>query len=517
MKRLFTAIIAIVGTVSAVAQETYENAKIIAEDLNGTARYVAMGGAMEALGADISTIGSNPAGVGMFRRSNISLSFGALSQQDAVDFSTADATKISFDQAGFVYTMRTDVDSWLNFGFNYHKSRNFNYILSAADALVNASQNKQTYAKAKNGLLYDVDRGGYPNFNSSFASCSQLDDIYARNLNYDGTLNTWFYDEASQYTLNRAHKGYVSEYDINLSGNMENKLYLGLTLGIHDVNYRHYGEYWERLIGPNGPYNLTVTDQRDIDGTGVDIKAGIILRPVDESAFRIAAYIHTPTWYNLTTRNTLYVTDGDVYAYGGESYDYKVYTPWKFGISAGHTIGTQVAFGATLEYADYASTDTRYNTGTYYDAWGYDYDESESDEVMNRHTEETLNAVATLKLGAEVKPVPQMAFRLGYNFVSPMYKKDGFKDSSLGTDGSYYSSATDYTNWKATNRITCGFGYRVGSMNLDFAYQYSTTNGDFSPFMNYVDNDTAADDNIANSVNVSNKRHQVLLTLGYTF
>ena len=45
------------------AQETYENANIATEDLNGTARYVGMGGAMEALGADISTIGTNPAGM----------------------------------------------------------------------------------------------------------------------------------------------------------------------------------------------------------------------------------------------------------------------------------------------------------------------------------------------------------------------------------------------------------------------------------------------------------------------
>ena len=44
------------ATVPMLAQETYENAKVSAQDLNGTARYVGMGGAMEALGADISTI-----------------------------------------------------------------------------------------------------------------------------------------------------------------------------------------------------------------------------------------------------------------------------------------------------------------------------------------------------------------------------------------------------------------------------------------------------------------------------
>ena len=54
-------VVSLFAALSANAQETYENAKLAGEDLNGTARYVGMGGAMEALGADISTIGSNPA------------------------------------------------------------------------------------------------------------------------------------------------------------------------------------------------------------------------------------------------------------------------------------------------------------------------------------------------------------------------------------------------------------------------------------------------------------------------
>lgn len=60
----------------AMAQETYESANIATQDLNGTARYVGMGGAMEALGADISTINSNPAGIGLFRKSSVSMSLG---------------------------------------------------------------------------------------------------------------------------------------------------------------------------------------------------------------------------------------------------------------------------------------------------------------------------------------------------------------------------------------------------------------------------------------------------------
>ena len=138
------------------AQETYENAKIVAEDLNGTARYVGMGGALDALGADLSTIGSNPAGIGLFRHSTASLSMGMVSQADAMDYSRGDKTHASFDQIGFVYSRPSSSDSYINFAFNYHKSRNFSYILSADDRLQNASQNKLTYEKLRNGLLYRV-------------------------------------------------------------------------------------------------------------------------------------------------------------------------------------------------------------------------------------------------------------------------------------------------------------------------------------------------------------------------
>lgn len=58
MKKIFVMAAWAFAAMPMLAQETYENAKIVAEDLNGTARYVGMGGAMEALGADISTISS---------------------------------------------------------------------------------------------------------------------------------------------------------------------------------------------------------------------------------------------------------------------------------------------------------------------------------------------------------------------------------------------------------------------------------------------------------------------------
>ena len=113
--RYFLFATALMIAMSANAQETYENAKLVGEDLNGTARYVGMGGAMEALGADISTIGTNPAGLGLFRHSNLSVSGGLLMQSNGKEFANGNKTNASFDQIGGVYSTRTGAKSFLNF------------------------------------------------------------------------------------------------------------------------------------------------------------------------------------------------------------------------------------------------------------------------------------------------------------------------------------------------------------------------------------------------------------------
>lgn len=165
------------------AQETYEDTKLVENDLNGTARYVGMGGAMDALGADLSTISSNPAGLGLFRRSMATLSFGMVSQQHGKNFRNGNKTNASFDQVGFVYTMRENRNSFLNIGFNYHKSRNFDYILSAAGGLKDASQNTQSFLKGIAGGDKDTQSkfniaNDHGNLKGVDPRTSQLDNLY---------------------------------------------------------------------------------------------------------------------------------------------------------------------------------------------------------------------------------------------------------------------------------------------------------------------------------------------------
>ena len=543
MKKIFfSACLLSLFMAHAHAQETYENTKLIDNDLNGTARYVGMGGAMEALGADISVINSNPAGIGLFRRSSGSVSFGLVSQDGASSFKYGNKTNASFDQAGFVYSMRDGRRTFINFGFNYHKSKNFDYILNAASGLNGASQHKLSYMKAlANENNLDKTSSGW---RGKFAYTSQLDNLYYNTLMMTSS-DGFFYNDASRYEFGRAETGYIGEYDFNTSVNVNDRVYLGITIGIHDVHYTGHSLYNEALVNLNNQTvgDITVNDERRITGTGYNASFGIIFRPVDASPFRIGLSVTTPTWYDLKTSNYTYLINntkadgggklqGDYPNYTtGESYEFKLFTPWKFGVSLGYTVGNYLALGASYEYADYSRLDTRVNDGYDVDYWGEVYEHSSSDEPMNRHTRETLKAVSTFKIGAEAKVMPNLAVRAGYNYVSPMFKKEGYKDGNIDSYGSNYSSATDYTNWEATNRYTVGVGYTLGKMSFDLAYQYAQTNGKFHPFADsYLDytypgqdsngNDvtmTESLDNYANAVKVSNKRNQLLLTLTYRF
>ena len=543
MKKIFlSACLLSLFMAHAHAQETYENTKLIDNDLNGTARYVGMGGAMEALGADISVINSNPAGIGLFRRSSGSVSFGLVSQDGASSFKYGNKTNASFDQAGFVYSLRDGRRTFINFGFNYHKSKNFDYILNAASGLNGASQHKLSYMKAlANENNLDKTSSGW---RGKFAYTSQLDNLYYNTLMMTSS-DGFFYNDASGYEFGRAETGYIGEYDFNTSVNVNDRVYLGITIGIHDVHYTGHSLYNEALVNLNNQTagDITVNDERRITGTGYNASFGIIFRLVDASPFRIGLSVSTPTWYDLKTSNYTYLINntkadgggklqGDYPNYTtGESYEFKLFTPWKFGVSLGHTVGNYLALGASYEYADYSRLDTRVNDGYDVDYWGDVYEHSSSDEPMNRHTRETLKAVSTLKIGAEAKVMPNLAVRAGYNYVSPMFKKEGYKDGNIDSYGSNYSSATDYTNWEATNRYTVGIGYTLGKMSFDLAYQYAQTNGKFHPFADsYLDytypgqdsngNDvtmTESLDNYANAVKVSNKRNQLLLTLTYRF
>lgn len=529
MKKILFGTIALALSMSVMAQDTYDAANLATLDLNGTARYVGMGGALDALGADISTISTNPAGIGLFRRNDARLSLGLVSQEDSKKFGGANPTNISFDQVGFVWSNRMGAASYVNFAFNYHKSRNFNHIIAASNAfapsqistdrVVGSGQNLQTGIKAFNGY-FDADNEDADGVNYYE---SQVDNAYFKLLAFDNNGSTTYYPlTASSFNLNKGTKGYIGVYDFNLSGNSNNRVFWGFTVGVHDVHYESYTAYDENLEAgqklPNGvsPTMAGLTDERSIKGLGFDIKAGVIVRPIEESAFRIGLSLASPTWYKLTTSNytTVYV---DEKRRGSEAYDFMYSTPWNIGVSLGHTIEDYLALGLSYDYTIFSSADMRYITGS--DYYG---DDSRSDTEMNDEMGLSLRGTHTLKVGAEFRPDPAIAVRVGYNFVTSPFRNndEAYRNQKVYSPGVYYASTTDYVNWKPTHRVTAGIGTKVGkSFSIDLAYQYQVTRGDLFPFTDgeYFEDANLYIENKTSATPITFARHQALLTLGYTF
>ena len=516
IKKSILAVCGLALALTTSAQNAYDAERVIGNELNGTARFVGMGGAMSALGGDISVMGTNPAGIGIFRSNDISASFGFNSTGTESSFNGTsmkeDRTRASFDQLGLVYTYKvgnTTSLRYINFGFNYHKSKNFNRLFSAGGALDGLSQSWQLademdYAGMTNASSFDqmLDTNNpyltywnqYPVLSMMGATTGVVDWPIGADylLGWDGMDNNFFSQET----------GGISEYDFNVAFNIEDRVYIGATLGVYDVNYKRYTSYGENLYGDDGSdigyYNLD--NYYALDGAGVDLKLGVIVRPIEESPFRIGLAIHTPTWYELTESYDATMSS-DILAYDDAYsqrlsdyldpdyliYDYTTITPWKFNVSAGTTLGNILAVGAEYEFQDYAATKLQ-------DVDGY--------ELGEQYTiEDNLKAVHTFRLGVEARVAEGFSVRAGYNYTSAAFNDDAYSPLTS------YRTSTDFNNIKSKNTFTCGLGYRGSVVYADLAYKLDMYNSDFYAF----------DDLALPTTKVDNSRHQLLLTLGARF
>lgn len=492
---------------TALAQDSYDAQTFSQSDLSGTSRFVGMGGALGALGGDISVMGTNPAGTGLYRKSDGAFTLsGVFSGDGAMGH---DGTRLSIDQAGLLVAFDMDNPSgkglqYVNFGVNYSKKRNFlSNLFTPVGGLDDIFSQTFQIANMANDAMFDAVSNG----EKYYKYFGMMTDLATRNDNTvlvdmvdeEGNLVYDEYDNklydgvaASNAIYERATYGANSQIDINLSFNVSDQLFYGLSVGVYDIDYSRESYYKE--TSADG-YFYEWNNWYKTRGDGFDLKLGFIARPFEDSPFRIGAYIHTPTWCRMTDANgaTLYSGGKRVGYLENEDFDYNYRTPWKFGLSLGHTIGSFFAVGAEYEYQDLS-------TAKFSDIDGY---ASEYFRYNNNVTKETLCGQHTLKIGAEIKPVDEFSIRLGYNFVSSPFKKDAYR--TLFYDDPY--TETDFTNWGDINRLTFGIGYRYKTGYIDLAYQYQMQKGDFYAF----------DDVNLKPTTIDNNRSQLMATFGFRF
>ena len=528
MKKIFFSVVALLFACGAGAQTVYDAVNIAQRDLNGTARFVGMGGAMGALGGDLSTMGTNPAGIGIYRSNDASVTFGYnINSTDAnYQGNTFSNNKYrwSLDNAGFVYAMKIGNQTslrYVNFGFSYNHSKSLyrNLTMSGLMGAVDNQYLSQVRLMEQQAVDYEQFlRLYYPGENplENLHSADIWNDNDAgwlgamgyKGFLLDDELHAIVPDEVDAYFQSR-ERGGVDRYDFNVAFNFNDRIYLGATLGAYDVDYKKYALYDEDYGNGEG-YSLE-NDNR-IYGSGFDLKLGLIARPFEDSPLRIGLSLHTPTWYNLTLQtgsvlNSVVfvnsVRQNDSYSAntfndlnGPMVRDFSLITPWVFNASLGYTVGSMLALGAEYEYEDYSSMKFKYPEGDEM-AW-------ETDEAKN-----CLKGTHTLRLGMEMRPVSHFALRAGYNYTTAAFNDNAIKAlpvNSINTD-------TEFCNTKSQNIATLGLGYRGKMFYADLAYKYSWQKADFYPFYNELNNDICS----APATKVDNKRSQVMLTLGVRF
>lgn len=543
-KKMFLAVIGLCLTlVPVTAQTVYDAAKIADKDLNGTARFVGMGGAMSALGGDISTIGTNPAGIGIYRSHDVMTSFSLSSFGTDANYMgnnlSTSKMKGSYDNLGFVLSTKIGNKTtlrYVNFGFNYHKSNSFYGNMEMGGDLGNQSQSyymaqqaagieswgNSPYTDVNIGWLsvlgYDgwlitditTDKTGTPYLDEDG---NQINDVNGNPLYRTPGVYYGLYDNGNA-SYRSEQRGGIEQYDFNISFNIKDRVYLGLTLGAYSVDYNKYTTYGESY--ENGEY-YSLTSNNQIVGAGFNVKVGAIIRPFEYSPLRVGLAVHTPTFYSLDYKTRAYVesslydpvtgkneaasvateniVDGDMIR------EFRLQTPWLYNVSLGYTIGNSWALGAEYEYQDYSSMEFR-------DPQGF----SDSFEFENSTTA-MLKGVHTFRAGLEYKVIPQFAIRAGYNYRSALFNKDAFKDlpiNSIQTD-------TDFSNTQALNNYTVGIGYRGSMFYADLAYKFTSCKSDFYPFVNMNQTDNVLEITSPEATKVTDSRSQVLLTLGVRF
>ncbi len=529
----------------AAAQDTYLNNQTInTSDVFGTARFVGMGGAMGALGADISVISSNPAGLGLFTKNDMSLTAGAAWLGNNSAKGMADGTFAQFDQIGAVasYKISNSAIRTVNFAFNYQKKASYENSFYGETATA-ASWADQLRA-LRLFCFEDVWDGTFPTdpgvhtFNGTIYDLAGYTGLLKRNIRNEADNNIVKSPNDLSSTL-QTTRGSLNAYELNVSTNISDRYFLGLTLGIDNVDYERYTDYWENRYDVNGKIqDFGYMNNQRVTGNGFNIKLGTIIRPFDSSTFRVGFTVETPTWYSLRyiddqLLRTKYNWSGkkdDPSEYveaKGKYYNYYVYdltdsyinyleyrltSPWKVRAQMGSTVGTNFAWGMEYEFANYPGTSMKYPAG---------YGSYNQDEFMNSATAGILEAQHTLRAGVEFKPSKAFALRAGYNYITSTTRPDSEWDPYFSPTSLAYPTGLDYMNLSDVHILTLGAGFRYKWFYADLSYKYRSQCGEYYAFnpaySDALDNNMMDNSTTMAPIPVSMDRHSIMATIGVRF
>ncbi len=422
-----------------------------------TARSAAMGGAFGALGGDFSSLGYNPAGIAVFRTTELTLtpsfSMDNVSSQYYGTESSDSKYSLGMYNIGFIASFNRDNESgWVgtNFGVGYNRYNNFNrnqviegvnFDSSIADYFIDGP--------------YGAD-GQHPEALDAFWERLAFDTYIIDTVPgyYDFYETPVMLGQTQREIISKS--GHTGEWLASFGANYNHKLYLGAALGIESVDYTRNSNYNEfDDLDLSNFDQLLFTRNLSTRGRGYSFKMGAIFRPV--GMLRLGGAIHLPTFYTLTDE---YDHEMKSWFDTGEHYhavpttaegdpigprvkEYSLTTPFRAIGGVGFMLpGELGVISVDYEYIDYTTMRLRETDG------GYDF------HYENQVIQDVYRPTGNLRAGAEIR-LGMFMLRGGYSlYGSP------FASGQMNEDAGY----TSYSG---------GIGFREGSFYIDLGYVYT--------------------------------------------
>lgn len=470
MKKYFIIAAALLIPCIASAQGAFDALRYSQLNYQGTARSMALGNAMTALGGDFGSISINPAGSAIYPYSEFSFTpyIGSNSSEAGFDgqYTTDRFSRGGLSNFGYVGSIATGRGTGVvgvTFAVGYNKVQDFN---SRTSVRVNSSNTswlspvaEQANGFASSDLEYG-DNSYSPYFDSGASWRSILawntylldllpettDQYIAATENLDGS--EIFVAGPLDQRFSKENTGSIGEYLFNMGLNIGDRFYLGASATLQNVFYKTFERFTETTQDPSyfqtGLNYYTHTYDQVTNGIGFNLKLGVIVLPTDN--LRLGFSIATPTWTSLSEewQETMYAeyTQGNNDAESPlGSINYTVRTPMHFNMGFAYTFGNMGLISIDYEGVDYRNM---YMKGTD-DPYLF---EDVNDDIKNGADYCDFLFSNSLRIGGELRFSP-MVIRAGYSYYS--------KPESSYTD---------------TNIISAGLGYRSNGFFTDLGLSY---------------------------------------------
>lgn len=487
--------------------------------LLGTARSIGMGGAFSAVGADYSAATLNPAGLAVYRRSELMFTPTLRTAKNTATYldqvNETSRGNFGFSNIGYVHSSpfvkrkrsgqgneRSGLKSY-SFGIGFNQLNNFSRR-TRFDTYNPENSITDYWAGLASGVSIN-DVFGQTDLVGMAANAGMID-----TSGVDGNWVGAALGGQMQQALDLEEWGRNNEWDFSFAGNINDKIYAGITLGIQDLRYNSELSYTEEDVnmvhqtwnGDSTPVNRTeFTELYGTRGSGVNVRLGVIARPVD--FLRIGVSFQSPTWLSMTDEYQSEVTsyfDNDNQPYGIDAqtgfFTYNLTTPYKLTVGAMALIKKFGFISADFEYMDYTSAK-------------FSSDASPSSQFYYNFLQENQNirtffdATYNIRLGGEVRFGPGR-FRLGYaNFGAVLNEE--------------YLQYLDYESRETQSLdgnkhlMTTGIGYKQNNYYIDFAYARELSAD--RRLLYTVQDPTAYSPELINNV----KTNIFSMTIGFTF